>query len=87
MKNDDGSTRTTPPTISAPHPSIRASVSPDLTQVAVVGVAPNAVGANARWTGDAGTFAEQVFTVVAPTGLASTSLGVWGPEVTPPSWA
>lgn len=88
MKNDDGSPNTSPPTISAPHPSIRASFNPaDPTQVAVVGVALNASGANARFIGAAGTFAEQLFTVETPTGLASTSLGVWSAPVAPPSWA
>lgn len=88
MKNDDGSVNTNPPTIGAPSPTIKASFNPaDPTQVAVLGVSVNSSGANARFTGAAGTFAEQVFTVNQITGQASTSLGLWSDEQDPPSWA
>lgn len=89
MKNDDGSLNTTSnPTVSAPSPTVRATLNPSNNrEVAVVGVSTNASGANVSIGGLNGTHADQVFTVAAPTGLASTSLGSWSEEGDPPAWA
>jgi L-serine deaminase len=89
MKNDDGSTNTASnPTVSAPSSTVRATLSPSNNrEVAVVGVSLNSSGANVSIGGLNGSHADQVFTVAAPTGLASTSLGGWSDEVDPPAWA
>lgn len=86
--NDDGSVNTATLSATAPSTTVRATLNPsDNRQIAVTGVSPNASGANVTVNGAAGTSAQQVFTVAAPTGLASTSFGAWGAEVDPPSWA
>lgn len=86
--NDDGSPNTATLSASVPSPTVRATINPsDNRSIAVVGVSPNASGANVSVPGAAGTQASQVFTVVAPTGLASTSFGAWSAEVDPPPWA
>lgn len=88
LKNDDGSINTAlTPQVNPGNASIRATLNPsDNRQIAVVGVAPSS-GANLTVTGVNNANAQQLFTPVAPTGLASTSFGVWGDEIDPPSWA
>lgn len=86
--NDDGSVNTQTLTPAAPSPSVRATINPsNPREIAVVGVSVNSSGANVSVQGANGTMASQVFTVAAPTGLASTSFGTWGDEIDPPAWA
>lgn len=85
--NDDGSVNTDTLTPAAPSPTIKAAINPsNPREIGVLGVSTNSSGANVSVTGAAGTSASQVFTVTAPTGLASTSFGPWSDEVDPPAW-
>lgn len=73
--------------------TLRVTVNPsDPREIAIVGLAPSAgvnAGVNINLGEGTKTASELVVISAAPavTGLSSIALTVFGPEVTPPSWA
>lgn len=73
--------------------TLRVTVNPsDPREIAIVGLAPSAgvnAGVNINLGEGVKSAAELVVISTAPvvTGLSSISIGAFGPEITPPSWA